>query len=53
MPTSIEQTEILEGLTSYWSDRTHSYSSQNLEEMNDWRRSAARSGISPFLRSAG
>ncbi|MBR2529288.1 MAG: class I SAM-dependent methyltransferase [Blautia sp.] len=35
-------TQILKGLTSYWKDRTHSYSMQNLEEMNDWRRQAWR-----------
>ena len=33
---------VLEGLTSYWTDRAHSYSEQNLEEMNDWRRLAWR-----------
>ena len=33
-----EQTTILEDLTSYWTDRAHSYSAQNLAEMNDWRR---------------
>lgn len=37
-----EQTTILEDLTSYWTDRAHSYSAQNLAEMNDWRRQAWR-----------
>lgn len=34
--------EILTGLTSYWTDRAHSYSRQNMEEMDDWRREAWR-----------
>lgn len=33
-----EQTTILEDLASYWADRAHSYSAQNLAEMNDWRK---------------
>ena len=35
-------TETLKVLTSYWTDRAHSYSEQNIEEMNDWRRDAWR-----------
>ena len=37
-----ESNQILNGLTSYWSDRAHSYSAQNIAEMNDWRREAWR-----------
>ena len=37
-----ERSKMLEGLTGYWSDRAHSYSAQNIEEMNDWRRLAWR-----------
>ena len=37
-----EQITILEDLTDYWTDRAHSYSAQNLAEMNDWRRDALR-----------
>ena len=37
-----EQITILEDLTDYWTDRAHSYSAQNLAEMNDWRRDAWR-----------
>ena len=36
------ETEALKVLTSYWTDRAHSYSEQNIEEMNDWRREAWR-----------
>ena len=32
--------EILKGLTSYWADRSPSYSRQNVEEMNNWKRKA-------------
>ena len=42
MQTQEGQTPILEGLTSYWTDRAPSYSAQNLAEMNDWRRDAWR-----------
>ena len=38
-------TETLKTLTSYWTDRAHSYSEQNMEEMNDWRREAWRNMI--------
>ena len=38
-------TETLKVLTSYWTDRAHSYSEQNIEEMNDWRRDAWRKMI--------
>jgi len=38
-------TQTLDGLVSYWTDRAHSYSEQNMEEMNDWRRDAWRSLI--------
>ena len=34
--------EVLDTLTSYWTDRAHSYSEQNIAEMNDWRRRAWR-----------
>lgn len=37
-----EQITVLEDLTDYWTDRAHSYSAQNLAEMNDWRRDAWR-----------
>lgn len=37
-----EPSELLDTLTSYWTDRAHSYSAQNLAEMNDWRRKAWR-----------
>ncbi len=30
--------EILNGLISYWSDRSESYSAQNLAEMECWRK---------------
>lgn len=33
---------VLDTLTSYWTDRAHSYSAQNIAEMNDWRREAWR-----------
>lgn len=36
------ESSVLEGLTSYWTDRAASYSKQNVEEMNDWRRAAWR-----------
>ena len=36
------ETETLKMLTSYWTERAHSYSEQNIEEMNDWRREAWR-----------
>jgi len=39
---SDNKSQLLKGLTSYWSDRAHSYSTQNLEELNDWRRLAWR-----------
>lgn len=42
MQTERSVTRTLEGLTSYWTDRAHSYSAQNIEEMNDWRRDAWR-----------
>ncbi len=38
----LEQTGTLDGLKSYWTDRAHSYSAQNVAEMNDWRRAAWR-----------
>ncbi len=37
-----KQSEVLDTLTSYWSDRAHTYSAQNIAEMNDWRREAWR-----------
>lgn len=37
-----EKSGILDTLTSYWTDRAHSYSAQNIAEMNDWRRKAWR-----------
>lgn len=37
-----ETSALLDTLTSYWTDRAHSYSSQNIAEMNDWRRKAWR-----------
>ena len=37
-----ETSEVLDTLTSYWTDRAHSYSAQNIAEMNDWRRKAWR-----------
>ncbi|MBQ8975154.1 MAG: class I SAM-dependent methyltransferase [Oscillospiraceae bacterium] len=43
--TQRETTEILEGLTSYWSDRSHSYCAQNIQEMNNWKRDAWRNLI--------
>ena len=42
MPIPEKETQMLEGLTSYWTDRAHSYSAQNIEEMNDWRQTAWR-----------
>ena len=38
----MNQDEILDTLTSYWTDRAQSYSAQNIAEMNDWRRQAWR-----------
>ena len=32
-----ETSAVLDTLTSYWTDRAHSYSAQNIAEMNDWR----------------
>ena len=40
-----DYTQTLNGLVSYWTDRAHSYSEQNIEEMNDWRRDAWRDMI--------
>ena len=37
-----ETSAVLDMLTSYWTDRTHSYSAQNIAEMNDWRCKAWR-----------
>lgn len=37
-----ETSAVLDTLTSYWTDRAHSYSAQNIAEMNDWRRDAWR-----------
>lgn len=42
MPKEKETSEILDTLTSYWTDRAHSYSEQNIAEMNDERRQAWR-----------
>ena len=36
----MNQTEILDGLRSYWKDRSPSYSAQNVAEMNNWKRRA-------------
>ncbi len=44
-PEQETSTRTLEGLVSYWTDRAHSYSEQNVEEMNDWRRLAWREMI--------
>lgn len=44
----IQQTgdsEIIYGLKSYWKDRSTSYSTQNVEEMNNWKREAWRNLI--------
>lgn len=40
-----EQSGLLNGLQSYWTERAHSYSTQNVAEMNDWRRDAWRKQI--------
>ncbi|MCQ2452736.1 MAG: class I SAM-dependent methyltransferase, partial [Oscillospiraceae bacterium] len=40
-----KETDFLSGLQSYWTERAHSYSRQNIAEMNDWRREAWRSLI--------
>ena len=32
--------KTLKGLQSYWTDRSPSYSAQNIEEMNNWKRKA-------------
>ncbi len=42
MQTILSEDALLEELTSYWTDRAHSYSAQNIAEMNDWRRKAWR-----------
>jgi len=34
--------KVLEGLQSYWEERSVTYSQQNLEEMNSWKRDAWR-----------
>ena len=38
----VEESDVLEGLTSYWTERSESYSAQNVEEMNNWKRDAWR-----------
>ena len=40
-----EESGILDGLTSYWTERSESYSDQNVEEMNNWKREAWRNLI--------
>ena len=42
MQLTEKKDRIMEGLTSYWTDRAHSYSAQNVAEMNDWRCGAWR-----------
>ena len=42
MQTMTTESSVLGTLTSYWSDRAHSYSAQNIAEMNDWRCKAWR-----------
>lgn len=37
-----EEAQLVEGLTSYWSDRSSSYSDQNVEEMNNWKKEVWR-----------
>lgn len=37
--------EMVEGLTSYWTERSTSYSEQNMEEMNNWKRDVWRNLI--------
>lgn len=39
---AVEESDVLEGLTSYWTERSESYSAQNVEEMNNWKRDAWR-----------
>lgn len=42
MPSLPSKSPVFDTLTSYWTDRAHSYSAQNIAEMNDWRRDAWR-----------
>ncbi len=46
-----ETSGLLDTLTSYWTDRAHSYSAQNIAEMNDWRRIAWRNLILSYAPS--
>ena len=41
----MQQTTILSGLQDYWTVRSDSYSRQNLQEMNNWKREAWREKI--------
>lgn len=45
MQTNTAKASVIGELTSYWSDRAHSYSAQNIAEMNDWRKEAWRNLI--------
>lgn len=40
-----EDSDIIYGLKSYWKDRSTSYSVQNVDEMNNWKRDAWRNLI--------
>lgn len=40
-----EDSDIIYGLKSYWRDRSTSYSIQNVDEMNNWKRDAWRNLI--------
>ena len=39
------ETELMEGIQEYWTIRSDSYSAQNLQEMNNWKRKAWREKI--------
>lgn len=42
MKSKTEDSQVLQGLRDYWNERSESYSRQNVEEMNCWRKMAWR-----------
>ena len=45
MKQTMEQRSLLDGIQDYWTVRSDSYSQQNLQEMNNWKRRAWREKI--------
>lgn len=43
--SDMKKTEITDGMQDYWGVRSESYSRQNIEELNDWRREAWKKKI--------